>query len=166
MIINLKKYSVLFCIIFLFFEAMLFPEEQAKSNINLGATADNAQYENAAGFYRLKEYSKALELFTEYLETNLNGLHRKEAYKNIAAIYFDRFDYIKSVKVYKSLYEEFSNSEEGIEGLFMAGICYQKMGFMDKAKETFKLLIEQHPSSNFAYQSRVKLDLIEILEKG
>lgn len=81
-------------------------------------------------------------------------------------IYFEKFDYIKSIKAFNSLYEEFSNSEEGIEAYFMTGICYQKMGFLDNAKQVFDTLIEEHPESNYASQARTKLDIIEILEKS
>jgi TolA-binding protein len=99
-------------------------------------------------------------------EIYINGQHKKEAYKKIALIYFEQFNYIKSIKALKSIYEEFSSSEEGIEAYFMTGICYQKMGFLDNAKQVFRSLIEEHPESNFAYQAKIKLDLIDILENG
>jgi TolA-binding protein len=166
-----KIIIILYIIIFSFTGTGLFAQEQAQEQkkeekINLEVLSDNAQFEYASHLYRLNRYEKALQLFTEYLEIYYNGLHRKEAYKNIASIYFREFDYIKSIKVYRSLYEEFSNSEEGIEGLFMTGICYQKMGFHGKAREVFQSVIDDHPGSNFAYQAKIKLDVIEILEKG
>jgi TolA-binding protein len=145
----------------------LFAQEQGKEKkTDLKVQSDNMQFEYAKDLYRLKYYKKALELFKEYLEVYYNGIHRKEAYKNIASIYFGEFDYINSIKVYKSLYEEFSNSDEGIEGLFMTGICYQKMGFTGKARKVFQSIINDYPGSNFAYQSKINLDVIEILENG
>jgi TolA-binding protein len=141
-------------------------QQQKEEKINLGRIADITHFQNANSFYKLKEYGKAIELFTEYLEIYTNGVHRKEAYKNIGAIYFAEFNYIRSIKAYQSLYEEYSNSEEGVEAYFMTGICNQKMGFFDKAKAIFKSLIEEHPDSNYAYQSRIKLDLIEILDNN
>lgn len=162
---------VLVFFIFLCLETQLFSQAQQQpkqaqkeEKINLGRMADITHFQNANSFYKLKEYGKAIELFAEYLEIYTNGVHRKEAYKNIASIHFAEFNYIKSIKTYQSLYEEFSNSEEGVEAYFMTGICSQKMGFFDNAKQIFKSLIEEHPDSNYAYQSKIKLDLIEILE--
>ena len=140
------------------------PAKQEKTD--LGTFSDNTHYENANQFYKLKQFSIANALFNEYLEIYPNGLHRKDAFKSIALMHFEKFEYLKSIKVFNSLYEEFSNSEEGIEAYFMTGICYQKMGFMDNAKQIFNSLIEEHPESNYAQQARTKLDLIDILEKS
>ncbi|MBN2401273.1 MAG: tetratricopeptide repeat protein [Spirochaetes bacterium] len=163
---------ILVCLLFIAPAANIFSQEQIQQqpqqkeeSIDLGRFSDNTHHENANQFYKLKKFDIALELFTEYLEIYLNGLHRKYAYKKIALIYFEQFNYIKSIKSFKSLYEEYSNSEEGIEAFFMTGICYQKMGFYNNAKQVFKTLMEEHPESNFAYQAKIKLDLIEILEK-
>ncbi len=128
--------------------------------------SDDTAYENANQFFKLRNYNLALELFTEYLEIYLNGIHRKEANKKIALIYFEQFNYIKSIKIFNSIYEEFSNSEEGIEAYFMTGICYQKMGFFENAKRIFKSITEEYPESSFNPHAKMKLDLIEILEKG
>jgi TolA-binding protein len=151
----------------LYAQAQVQPQPQPKEvKTDLRTFSDNTNYENANQFYKLKQFSLATELFTEYLEIYPNGLHRKEVYKKIALMHFEKFDYIKSIKTYNSLYEEYSNSEEGIEAFFMTGICYQKMGFLDNAKQVFKSLMEEHPESNYAPQAKTKLDLIEILENS
>ena len=168
-----KTYILLFNTLIFLFSVNLFAQNQVQTQqpskevkIDLGTFSDNTNYENANQFYNLKRFDLANELFNEYLEIYPNGLHRKEAYKKIALMLFEKFNYLKSIKVFNSLYEEFSNSEEGIEAYFMTGICYQKMGFTEKAKQIFNSLIEEHPESNFAPQARTKLDLIEILENS
>ena len=173
---QIKSHKICFlllCCLFILQETNLFAQAQVQTQpplkeekIDLGRFSDNTAYENANQFYKLKKFDIALELFTEYLEIYLNGVHRKKVYKKIASVYFEQFNYIKSIKVFNSLYEEFNNSEEGIEAYFMTGICYQKMGFLDNAKQVFKTLMDEHPESNFAYQAKIKLDLIEILENG
>jgi TolA-binding protein len=130
---------------------------------NLSLFSDNVYFENANQLYKLKNYDKALEYFQEYLEIYIGGIHRKEAYKYIADIYFQQFLYIKSIKAYNALHEEYSGSEEGIEAYYMTGICYQKMGLFDRAKNIFKSVIEEHPESNYSFQSRIKLDMIDII---
>lgn len=168
-----KQITILVCCLLFLPETILFsqnqgqPQPQAKElKTDLNKFADDTAYENANQFYKLKNYNLALGFFTEYIEIYLNGIHRKEVHKKIALIYFEQFNYIKSIKAFNSLYEEFSNSEEGIEAYFMTGICYQKMGFLDNAKRVFKSIIEEHPESSFNPQAKIKLDLLEILEKA
>ncbi len=156
---NIKIILILFCIS----ETSLFSQAKEEKT-DLSRLSDNTQYEIAAQFYKLKVYDKALEFFKEYLEVYPEGIHRKDAYKSIANIYFNQFQYIKSIKAYNSLYEEYSNSDEGIEAYFMTGICYQKMGFIDSARRIFNSIIKEHPESNFFNQSKTKLDIIDILE--
>lgn len=131
---------------------------------DLRTFSDNTQFENANQFYKLKKFGKAIELLKEYIEIYPNGLHRNEAFKIIGSIYFDEYDYPNAIKSYRSLYEEHDNTEEGIEAFFMTAICYQKMGFTDRAKYIFYRIIEEYPGSNFAYKSKIKLDLISITE--
>ncbi|MBN2041046.1 MAG: tetratricopeptide repeat protein [Spirochaetes bacterium] len=158
----IKTYIVLF-ITTLFITTFLFGQDKPADR-DLRIFSDNTRFENANQFYKLGKFTKALGLLNEYLEIYPNGLHRKEAFKIIASIYFNEYNYFKAIKFYNSLYEEHNNTEEGIEAFFMTGICYQKMGFADSAKKIFNTIIEEHPGSGYAYQSKIKLDLISILE--
>lgn len=124
---------------------------------------ENKKFEIAVHFIKLQEYDRALQELQEYLEIYKNGNHRYDAYLKIAEIYFNRFNYIRSINTYKSLYEEFSGTEEGIEAYFKMSTCYMKMGYYTKAKEIFNSIIEEHPDSNYASLSRVNLDLLDIL---
>ena len=159
------KFILLILIILLNFYIPIYPQKISKINA-LNTFSDNIHFENADQLFRLEKYDKAIELFNEYLEVFPYGLHRKEVYKKIAEIYFKEFEYVKSIKYYKSLYEEFNTSEDGIEAYFMCGICYQKMGFLNNAGEIFRTIMNEHPESNYAYQSKIKLDLIEILRNS
>ena len=139
------------------------PGEKEKV-IDLDRMADDMKYENAVQFIRLKLYDKALEELQEYLEVFINGNHRPGAYRQVAEIYFQRFDYQKTVKVYRALFEEFNNSEEGVEGYYNMGICYKKMGYDKKALEVFQRIVSDYPGSSFVSQAQLQLDLFSILD--
>jgi len=139
--------------------------QTAEEKRELMKVADNIKFENAMQFYRLQNYSRALLEFKEYLEVYADGEHRNEAYRHIAGIYFDMFEYDKSVMAYTALYQESINSEEGIEAFYKSGICYQKMGNDHRAREIFGAIIRQYPYSNYAHLSKIQIDLLAILGK-
>ena len=125
--------------------------------------ADDVKFQNGLGFIKLKMYDKALETFNEYLEIYYNGNHRNEAYKYIAEIYFNRLEYARAIQYYRALYEEFSNTEPGVEAFFNTGICYMKMGYDKEASEVFNEIIENHRESAFRQQAELQLDMLNIL---
>jgi TolA-binding protein len=137
--------------------------EDIKAPRSLDALADDVKFQNGLGFIGLKMYDKALETFNEYLEIYYNGNHRNEAYKYIAEIYFNRLEYLKAIQYYRSLYEEYSNTEAGVEAYFNTGICYMKMGQDKKASEVFNEIIENHRESTYRQQAELQLDMLNIL---
>jgi TolA-binding protein len=143
--------------------AAIHAAEDAKAPGSLDALADDVKFQNGLGFIKLKMYDKALETFNEYLEIYNNGNHRNEAYKYIAEIYFNRLEYLKAIDYYRSLYEEFSNTEAGVEAYFNTGICYMKMGYDKKASEVFNEIIENHRESAYRQQAELQLDMLNIL---
>lgn len=143
--------------------AVVYAADEAQGPRTLDALADDAKFQNGLGFIKLKMYDKALETFNEYLEIYYNGNHRNEAYKYIAEIYFNRLEYARAIKYYTALYEEFSNSEPGIEAFFNTGICYMKMGYDKKASEVFNEIIENHRESAYRQQAELQLDMLNIL---
>jgi TolA-binding protein len=155
--------------IFLYIFILLFscyPGVRAASNNpeNLDVLADDLKFQNSVEFAKIRMFDRAIESFNEYLEIYYNGNHRHEAYKNIADIYFGRLEYGKAINYYRSLYEEFSTTESGIEAYFNIGICYNKMGYEKKASEVFKDIVENHAESSYAEQAKLQLDLLNIIQ--
>ena len=140
--------------------------EGIKDELKLKKIADDIKFHNGFQFYTLGMEQKALEEFKEYLEIFINGTHRKEVYSYIAKIYFDRQEYPLSIKANRSLFEEYSHSEEGVAAYFQIGICYQKMGNSKKAGEIFKTIIRDYPDSNYAYRARIYSDIAELLKNN
>ena len=127
--------------------------------------SDNLKFKNGVHFIKLGRIEKAKEVFLEYLELFPQGIHRHEAYEQLAEIYFKKFDLQKAIKMYKYLYEEFNNSEDGVRAYFKIGLCYKKMGYNKKAIEIFKTIISEHSQSAYSHQAKMQIDLIDILQE-
>ncbi|MBN2080288.1 MAG: tetratricopeptide repeat protein [Spirochaetes bacterium] len=145
------------------FPAFLSAAETQPERENLEVFADHLKFQNGLEFMKLRMTEKALETFNEYLEIYQQGVHRHEAHKLIADIYFSNIEYLKALRHYRTLYEEYSTSESGIEGYFNTGVCYDKMGYEEKAVEVFNDIIAHHPDSIFARHAQLQLDLLTIL---
>jgi TolA-binding protein len=130
----------------------------------LDKMADDLRYDNAYQFYRLARYDQAVRLFEEYLEVYTDGSHRIDAYNYSARIYFQNYDYRKALKAYLSLYEEYSEMEEGLSAYYNAGVCYLKMGMKREAANIFKRISDEHPASMSARNARVQLDVEDIVK--
>ncbi|MCU0820900.1 MAG: hypothetical protein MUC95_00310 [Spirochaetes bacterium] len=143
------------------FNSPLFSEDANQ----LSRLQDNLKFNNGMLFLNLKEYDNALREFAEYLEVYTRGIHRKEAFKNIGDIYYSRFNFIKALNIYRSLYEEFSNAREGNEAHLQIGICYLKMGYYDNAEKIFKFIIDTNTDPSIIQSAKIQLDLIDIVHK-
>ncbi len=145
--------------------AVVYAADEARGDQSLDVLADDLKFQNGLGFLKIKKYDKALETFNEYLEIYYNGTHRHEVYRHIAEIYFNRMEYLKAVDKYRALYEEFSNTESGIEAYFNIGLCYIKMGNEKKAAEIFNDIVENHADSAYRQQAELQLSMIDILQE-
>lgn len=162
---SIKQIHLRACIIavafFLGFSFNAFGDEE-----DLDRMADDLKYETARYFYENRLFEKCLNEMHEYLEIYSNGVHRKEAYMTIADIHFKRFDYPRAAKSYMALYEEFSNSDEGLQAFFNASICYEKMGNEKKAREILKTIIDDHPDSRHASLAQTRLEVLDLTNKS
>jgi TolA-binding protein len=157
--------SAIIMLSLLFAACALNAAEANSETRSIDVLADDLKFQNGVGFLKLKLYDKALETFTEYLEIYYNGTHRHEAYRNIAEIYFNRLEYLKAIEHYQALYEEFSNTESGVEAYYNIGICNIKMGNEKKAAEIFNEILERHQDSAFRQQAELQLDMLNILQE-
>lgn len=145
-------------------------EEQAEkkdedlSELNLDRIADDIRYQNAYQFIKLERYDKALQMMGEYLEVYSEGIHRQDAFKHIAQIYFMRNQYNLALKYYLLLYEEFSESDEGLWAYYNIGICYNKMARTSDARKVFQRIVDEYPASLAARKAQMQLDLEEIMK--
>lgn len=169
MIMNKTLYIICAGLV-MFFSAGLSAQEQPLSQeqaetLNLGKIADDMKFQNGVLFIKLGLENKALEELQEYLEIYNRGIHRNEAFMKIGDIYFGRMDYYKAQKYYRSLYEEYSDSDDGVEAYYKVGLCYKKMGYRDNASVIFNEILKEHGGSSFASQASLQIDLLSILSE-
>lgn len=137
---------------------------QIKNNeLDTMQISDNMKFQNGIEFMKINDYNRALNEFNEYLEIYIHGIHRGSAYRKIAEVHISKFDFQKAVKAYKSIYQEYSYTDEGINAYFEAGICYKKMGYNSKAAEIFHYIVKEHAGTNAAYNAEIQLELIKII---
>jgi tetratricopeptide (TPR) repeat protein len=127
--------------------------------------ADEMKFRDAMEFIRLERNAKALDELNEYLEIFINGSHRDEAFRQIARIHCESFDYLKAVRAYQRLYEEYGTSESGIEGYYNMGLCYRKMGYRDRARRIFEEIIRDHAGLPVANRAGIQLELVKIVSQ-
>jgi tetratricopeptide (TPR) repeat protein len=159
------KVIAVFFALCVIFPASVRAADEKDASQTLDALGDNLKFQNGVYLMHLKMYDKALRTLREYLEIHLNGNHRREAYKLIGDIYFDRLEYEKAIQSYQALYEEFSGTESGVGAYFDIGLCYHKMGYEKKAAEIFNDIVENHPESMYAKDARLQLDVLKIIEE-
>ena len=139
--------------------------QEKKESENLYVLADDLKFKNGVEFMKLKMYHKAAETFNEYLEIYPHGIHRADAYRYLAELFAAKMEYLKAIEKYRALYEEFGNTEAGIEAYFNIGLCYQKMGYDKEAAEVLNDLIQNHGDSPYAREAKTLLDVQSMLSE-
>ena len=158
-------------ILFIFFYCfmIIFPvfisAQEAGPALNLDKLADDYKFRNGMVFIELGKVHKALQELQEYLEIYHDGIHRGEAMMQIGDIYFGSFEYQKARAVYRGLYEEFSDCDDGVQAYYKIGICNKKMGYDKEAMKVFKSILKEHSASLYAEQAQLQLDLLDILNE-
>lgn len=138
---------------------------QLKGEHNLERIADDARFNNAYYFYSLGEYEKAVMYLAEYVEVYQNGIHRKTALMTIGDIYYDEKEYQRSIVYYMMLFEEYPNSEEGVEAYYRSGLAYIKMGYTKKARAIFDNISENYSDYSASQKARLQDDIESILSE-
>lgn len=134
--------------------------------IDFNLYSDNMRFNDAVALVELDQTDKAFKLLHEYLEIFPRGVHRHSAYRYIAEIYRDRFDYLRAADTYLKIFEEFSPDEKAVAAYYEAGVCYSKMGYDSRASRIFTDILEKWPDSPQAARARTRLTIKNILEEN
>ncbi|HNX25476.1 MAG TPA: hypothetical protein PKG60_15620, partial [Spirochaetota bacterium] len=121
----MKTFRFMAVILLIFSFAVISSAEENSGLANLKKVADDMKFQNGMEFYKLEKFDRALNEFNEYIEIYFDGIHRNEALKKIAEIHIRFFDYQKAIEAYRTLYQEYSSTDEGIDAYFQIGICYK-----------------------------------------
>jgi len=128
--------------------------------------SDKDLYENAQNLITEKKYDEAVVIFEKLIETNKQSDLASSALFECAKIYQGQVlknmngneSLKKSVKVYKNVYEEYPNSEDAENALFMAGfILANDLNDLEGAKKIYQLYLEKYPNGQLADDAKVEL---------
>ena len=130
------------------------------------ADSDKDLYESGMNLITEKKYDEAIEKFDNLLEKNNKSelapkalfesakLYQGQVIKNLS----DRQSLLKSVEVYKKIFDNYPSSEEAENALFMAGfILANELNDLDSARKNYELYLERYPQGQLADDARVEL---------
>jgi outer membrane protein assembly factor BamD len=90
-------------------------------------------------------------------------LARREIY--IGNFYENRKNHKAAVERYKVVVDQYANTRENEEALFLLGISYSKMGQDELAKDALKRVMEEYPKAKYHKKAAELLSKIEEKEK-
>lgn len=112
----------------------------------------------------LQEFMRLKELFPRNPYREAVEL-RIEKCKNVIAdgeflvgeYYYKKGSYNAAITRLEGLLKQFPNYKNAEEALLLIGKSYKALKMMDKAKESFRILIERYPSSKFVQEAKREL---------
>ena len=128
---------------------------------------DEENYDNAVKLLTEQKYDEAVVIFEEIVEQNKNSEFAPKALFETAKVYQGQViknlsgkeSLLKSVAVYKKIFNEYPQSKEAENSLFMSGfILANELHDLDAAKETYELFIETFPEGSLADDAVIELE--------
>lgn len=132
-----------------------------------GGQTDEELFESGQKLLNEKNYDEALVIFEELANENKESELAPKALFECAKLYQgqvlknldSKSSLIKSVQVYKSIFEKYPANEDAGNSLFMAGfILANDLRDLDAAKSTYELYLEKYPNGQLADDARVELE--------
>jgi TolA-binding protein len=129
--------------------------------------SDKELFDNAQTLLTEKKYDEAVVIFEELVEQNKDSDMAPRALFECAKVYQGKVvknlgakeSSIKSVDVYKKIFNNYPSSTEAENSLFMAGfILANDLQDFDAAKETYELYIEKYPDGQLADDAKIELE--------
>ena len=85
------------------------------------------------------------------------GALAAQARNEIGRLLFDAGDTDKALSEFLKVSVLYSDPDAVAEGLYLAGLCLEKIGDRDRAKNQYQEIVSKYPSSTFAAQARKRL---------
>lgn len=131
-----------------------------------GSKSDKELFDSGKNLLVEKKYDEAVVVFEDLVEQNKESeiapkalfecakVYQGQVVKNVGA----KESLIKSVDIYKKIFNNYSKSEEAENSLFMAGfILANELQDFDAAKNTYELYLEKYPEGQLADDAKVEL---------
>ncbi|MFW6365940.1 MAG: tetratricopeptide repeat protein [Spirochaetota bacterium] len=145
--------------------ALCMPGGVRAQNGELSRIADDTRFNNAYYFVTMDMPEKAALYLGEYIEVYQDGIHRKEALMALGDIYYQKFEYERARSYYMMLFEEYPNTEQGVEAYYRSALCFIKMGMPEKADAVFTDIVDNYPQYTAAENARLQRDIESMLDE-
>jgi TolA-binding protein len=132
-----------------------------------GTKTDEENYDSAVKLLTEQKYDEAVVIFEEIVQKNQNSEFAAKALFETAKVYQGQViknlsgkeSLLKSVAVYKKIFNDYPKSREAENSLFMAGfILANELNDLDAAKETYELFIQKFPDGSLADDAEIELE--------
>ena len=132
-----------------------------------GGKSPQDNYDEATKLLTEQKYDEAVVIFEEIAEKSKDNELTSKALFETAKLYQGKViknlsgkeSLLKSVEVYKKIYELYPSSKEAENSLFMAGfILANELNDLDAAKETYELFLKKFPEGSLADDAKIELE--------
>lgn len=112
--------------------------------------------------YLMKDYPKAISHYQTFLKREeKDEVLQAHAYEGIAACLEDKNDFSGAAMNYEEIARKFKqNTFLAPRGLLSAGRCYEAAKLIPKAREVYRKIIDNYPTSLVTYQAKTSLALL------
>jgi TolA-binding protein len=110
-------------------------------------------FETAMRYYKSGKYDKARPIFISLLKQKQTENRKKRLLHNLGIVEYLTKNYNDALTYLSRLYTEYPKSAYNKNGLLHLGKTFQAMKKNDEAKETYKMLIKNFPTSKHAKEA-------------
>jgi tol-pal system protein YbgF len=129
------------------------------SKVVIDDASFTAEYNKAHDAYMAKNYKMAMEMFENLLKNNNKHSLSDNCQYWIGECYDGLEDYKNAILAFEKVFTYLSSNKDD-DSQIKLGICYYKLGDMEKAKEEFNKLIYNYPKSEYVGRAKNYLEKI------
>lgn len=111
-------------------------------------------YTSALANFRTREHGQAVLEFTDFIARYPNHALVSNAQFWIGEAYYLQHDYRQAIAEYQKVVELNAKGGKASDALLKIGLCYRALNQPDRARETWRRLVQAYPDSDAARQAR------------
>jgi len=107
-------------------------------------------YENALSLVNSKQYDRALEALAGFLVRWPDHPYAENALYWRGEVYFARGEHLRAAEQFEAVLARFGGGNKAPDALLKIGMCHDRLGSSERAKEYWDRLRREHPRSDAA----------------
>lgn len=119
---------------------------------------EQLSYVGAFELVKNRQYDKAIPAMQSFLKTYPSGPYAANAHYWLGELYLLKRDLAGAVKEFKTVVDDFSDSNKLAAAKLKLGVTYIRLGETDKARTELQHVTEQFPNTSAARLARAKLE--------